>query len=498
MAMPSISYDPIKAEEIEAERLHLSKALPTDVGGDTLPFVQLGGTRFEILAFLLRRATALAEEQVTLVKSSGDRGRDVLVYKDSALTEIVQCKNQADRMTAPDVVREILKIALHCYVDPTLIPDGIPVTLSIWCTAGFTEPAAKLIDGWRRESKAPLLSERFNEVREKFAAFSSLSWRVVRKRVVDFASLLRITKEDGISLTPRIRSHSDICRQFFTAYNVLAIDDAKKLVQEFMEDGAWQKMSNTEVRGIADRILSFADDRRLYFGNAHVFGLSAEFLADMSVEQRDAFFRKVTEPILTNAAFVMTVALAKSSTICEKFLPRAQYKNKAFPYALKKCILNRALHQCLMIFSPRELHPVFAKSSASASSLASSDLWYVLDGICVGTWESYQRVLAPDFDLPITERPTKAERIAEIRDILTPYADRVSFVDSLKDDCRSNLALIREAVLTMEAYLPSDFAIFFDARSGLFDQSLLHSLRRTLQAVPASGSTGKPHKNEPK
>lgn len=103
--MASVHYESIAAEDVEAERLIYDKVRPEEVAGDTLPFVQLGGQRFEVLTFLLRKSWASSEERVTLVKSSGDRGRDILVYREGILAEIIQCKNQIQRMSKPDVLR---------------------------------------------------------------------------------------------------------------------------------------------------------------------------------------------------------------------------------------------------------------------------------------------------------------------------------------------------------------------------------------------------------
>jgi hypothetical protein len=64
---------------------------------DQLPFDQIGGRRFEILSCLIKQEKN-QNAIVTLVKASGDKGRDVLVQQDRKLCTVVQCKNLRNRI----------------------------------------------------------------------------------------------------------------------------------------------------------------------------------------------------------------------------------------------------------------------------------------------------------------------------------------------------------------------------------------------------------------
>src|SRR5438045_628015 len=98
----TVPFDIVPAREIDVEEQKGFNHVE-DVGGDVLPFDHLSGRRFEILAYRLTSASLAPIETATLVKTSGDRGRDVLLYRAGVLRQVVQCKNQQSPMTGPAV-----------------------------------------------------------------------------------------------------------------------------------------------------------------------------------------------------------------------------------------------------------------------------------------------------------------------------------------------------------------------------------------------------------
>lgn len=63
---------------------------PKDHNPDLLPFQSLGGRRFEVLSYLYLLDDAPEDNSVvTLVKASGDKGRDVVVHSNGQLSKIV-------------------------------------------------------------------------------------------------------------------------------------------------------------------------------------------------------------------------------------------------------------------------------------------------------------------------------------------------------------------------------------------------------------------------
>src|SRR4051794_20896707 len=68
----------------------------------TLPFNDLSPRLFEVLCYRLKKKQH-PEAQVDLMQGTNDGGRDVVVYRHGQLLEIIQCKNQKERMRKPNL-----------------------------------------------------------------------------------------------------------------------------------------------------------------------------------------------------------------------------------------------------------------------------------------------------------------------------------------------------------------------------------------------------------
>jgi len=213
--MTTSAYEEVPTAVVQAE-LAARADRPTDVGGDALPFDHISGRRFEILTYLLRKTEVPAGDTVTLVKSTGDRGRDVLIYRHNQLAEIIQCKNQREAMTRPELVRELMKLALHAFRDPTLLGSGKDaVAYSIWCTGGFTEPAGVLSDTWPEFWCENIVRGEFSEIKEQYSSLAPTEWDAIKTFLLhDFPAKITLTKVDAIDLSARIRAKPNVYNQF--------------------------------------------------------------------------------------------------------------------------------------------------------------------------------------------------------------------------------------------------------------------------------------------
>ena len=84
-------------DELVGEDAPSNSTPSIDHNADELPFSALGGRRFEILGYLLEIDDAQEIETVTLVQSSADKGRDILVHQNGTLVRIIQCKNPSQK-----------------------------------------------------------------------------------------------------------------------------------------------------------------------------------------------------------------------------------------------------------------------------------------------------------------------------------------------------------------------------------------------------------------
>ena len=104
MAEPKLSipsfYNLVHDADINEETKVVTASIP-DLNEDRLQFIQMGGEGFEIFFYhLLSEKPPSAQARVVLVKTSGDKGRDLLVYESGTLTLVVQCKNLTVPLTS--------------------------------------------------------------------------------------------------------------------------------------------------------------------------------------------------------------------------------------------------------------------------------------------------------------------------------------------------------------------------------------------------------------
>src|ERR1035437_1038660 len=133
--LPSF-YRPI--DELVGEDEPSNSTPSIDHNTDELPFSALGGRRFEILGYLLEIDDADEIESVTLVQSSADKGRAILVPHNGTLARIIQCKNLLQKVTKSDLLHELVKLPLFDEIEPFL--PATPVLYELWAPRGFSEP----------------------------------------------------------------------------------------------------------------------------------------------------------------------------------------------------------------------------------------------------------------------------------------------------------------------------------------------------------------------
>jgi hypothetical protein len=290
-------------EQVDLQELTAGSTAPSpqpqDFGGDTLPFSKLSGRRFEILVYRLKAARLDNSNQpITLMQGVGERGRDILIYSaDGALMEIVQCKNYESRLDRGELIRELGKLALHHYQQPGILGNR-QITYEMWCPPGLSEPANELLDMWPSQWTENIIRSYVEAVIETFAAFKGLTWPVVRHSILTvFPQQVRPRKVDGILTTVLVRQFADIYRDFFQGAVVMNQQDVEASLRRLLGEAGLPQLTDEDVAHLIKRIQSFPNDRRIYMGFAHVFGLSAEFIASMQDAELREFAQQLLAPV---------------------------------------------------------------------------------------------------------------------------------------------------------------------------------------------------------
>jgi tetratricopeptide (TPR) repeat protein/DNA-binding XRE family transcriptional regulator len=212
-------YETVTDSEIAAEDIAATERLP-DTDGETLPFVQLGGARFEILAYHLLSGDPLnPQSKVVLVKSSGDQGRDILVYADGSLRTIVQCKNLSSAVTKPQLLRELVKLVLHDIKTPFL-PKS--VKYEIWAPGGLSDPAEQLLAMWPKQLAVDGIRAVFDAVTNEYQRLKDVNWDESSELLLTTLRMkIKPWRQLNLDLTRRVRSNHDLHVRYFAANSVM-------------------------------------------------------------------------------------------------------------------------------------------------------------------------------------------------------------------------------------------------------------------------------------
>ena len=134
------------------------------------------------------------------------------IHDEGFVGEIVQCKNQRKPLSKPDLIRELLKLALHQLLDPAILGDGfVLVRYEIWCTGDFTEQAALLVDTWPACWNEESVNPQFSEVIEEYKTLSALQWASTHNQVLEkFPSRIDVSKLNPVDITVIVRAHPHI------------------------------------------------------------------------------------------------------------------------------------------------------------------------------------------------------------------------------------------------------------------------------------------------
>lgn len=204
-----VSIDDVTVEnEISANGPPSSR--PRALAGSTqLPFDLLDSRRFEILAYRLVKAESPADH-VRLMKGVAEQGRDVMVYRNGFPVQLIQCKNHRDPFGKPDLGRFLAEIAAYAHLaaSPTKQPR---LRIEVWCTGGFSDPAAEFIAGFPRFSDSALVAEWIESRTKAIKALAGVDVaKVAQFFVSEFRDSVEVVLVNAIDASARLRAHLSV------------------------------------------------------------------------------------------------------------------------------------------------------------------------------------------------------------------------------------------------------------------------------------------------
>jgi DNA-binding PadR family transcriptional regulator/tetratricopeptide (TPR) repeat protein len=382
LPIPSF-YEVQRNEDVNREIGEVS-GRPKDYNADQLPFNQLGGRRFEVLTYLLKR-DEFPNSVVTLVKSSGDRGRDVLVHRDGLLTAVIQCKNLDHKLSLPELLEELLKFVLHAYREQFIPEAG--VHYEVWIPGGLTEPAESLIANWPQQVSEDETRKAFANVVRRYKSLSSLTWNDVAKYLTQtLTHRIRLQRHDALSLSHRVRANAEIFSRFFDGTIVMK----REHVEQYFDSAFGSQLDSARkqitgrIEDLTGRIEGDCIDSEINeardFINQHKFSDAAVILRRLQSKKAHLLSKQHRYRIISNCGAI-AVGEGKPDDAARHFLEAALLEpdderarvNEVFAHFLRRDLVKtfqmaterRSLYPC-----STRLSALWIMSAPSSTSLA--------------------------------------------------------------------------------------------------------------------------------
>jgi hypothetical protein len=259
------------------------------------------------------------------MQGTGERGRDVIVYSTSgALEEVIQCKLLQDRIALPATRAELVKLALHHYLQPAILGNG-PIIYELWCPPGFSEPAAELLDlwpkGWDEASVLPAVEE----AKKNYKGLKNIDWATAKDSVLNkFPTLVRPKKVTGVDVAVQVRSNIPVYEAFFEGTVVMKRDDVGAFLKDYFAAGNIRQITADDTRHLVDRIERIPSARRLYLGYGYLMGMKPELFGFMTSEQR----AKLCAAVFGGVTEVVSVLASAGQIVCRKLVEQIRRVGK--------------------------------------------------------------------------------------------------------------------------------------------------------------------------
>ena len=439
---------------------------------DSLPFSALSGRRFEVLCYLLKKAQHPNQCTVSLMQGTGDKGRDVIVFKNSRAIEVIQCKNIRNRLTKTELLTELGKLALyHCHDPEVLAAQSI---YEVWCPSGLSAEASEIIDTWPKRWKEHEVARVIKRLLRK-PTFAGVSWVSIKKTVLEgFPKIISPIKREGIDISELVRARREILDNFFTVSRVVPISEVKHMFSEILNGSNWRQLTDVDVRHLVDRVETFAPDERLRFFSSFVLGIRSEVITEMSPDELKTFYGNILKSIHGNHEIILNVGLRKAMKLLSKHASLLVDKHYAFLYSMMEWLKFWVITRC----TP---YPDFTGRPSSEYQRYTIErqfrllLDYVWDQRILKT----QPGLDPDHAAPLTR-------------IRQEFSSRQEFEHRVEEAFQKNLSFVSKVIRDLESFMPKQILVISDTMSVLDgEQVLLDSFSKTMEQLTPAEITRK-------
>lgn len=203
---------------------------PEVLEGKDKPYEKLSDREFEVLSYYLFKKNMVGEnkeyDNIDLMQGVGEKGRDCVLYKNGQVKGIIQCKHTEKnntRMDKPNTLKEIVKFALNCIKDKTIIPGDTIIDYHFVHSFAFSQPAQLMLNNFYTEATndEEKLKNVTNSIINKYSNLRDLKYECIHDELLEILKRLNVKKYEKQDLDLLMANQNEILSIFFKVQKVI-------------------------------------------------------------------------------------------------------------------------------------------------------------------------------------------------------------------------------------------------------------------------------------
>jgi tetratricopeptide (TPR) repeat protein len=207
----------------------------------------------------------------------------------------------AQKVGQLDLLAELVKLLLFDETEAFL--PATPLLYEIWAPRGLTEQADTLIAEWPKELSEDNILAAFQRVTSTYKTLDHFRWDAIGSKLrLRLLSQFRLKREDGITLSQRVRANTSVYQRFFQAIVVMPQGDVdlyldQKLIPKLAH--VIRVAAEEERLGHKSGIDAEIDEAAAYI-NANRFQAAESLLMRLSEKQGNSFNHRQNYRVKSN------------------------------------------------------------------------------------------------------------------------------------------------------------------------------------------------------
>jgi len=289
-------------KQIKLETESIYRPLAIESGTTILPLSELGDREFELLSYLLVSAELKKSEysnidNISIMQGVSERGRDCVLYNNSEVVGLIQCKKYNGRLTKPQAIKEIIKFILFSILDKTILPNPNNFEYNIYVSNDLNGVCIELLSSFNEKIKDEFdngnIEKYTNDIINEYESFKTFKKNIPFKEIENLLTTIKVNYQNGIDLTSRILNHNNILSMFFNIKTVVDLESNDKNIRKALDDHGLTLLTDKDLKILKQRIENTQEKDRINLGLIDFFGYSKEFFDFLQIDNK---FKEIVEP----------------------------------------------------------------------------------------------------------------------------------------------------------------------------------------------------------